>query len=432
VADPQISLSPGGASKTSIASVDIIITADKSKWTRAAVVEVGGGTLGNSLTNGAKAFDLKKFPSVDKNGNIEANGDSGMSWFPGYAVNLETGERLNIAFGENSEFGNQNSRDMKWNPTTTRTIPSIDPLLPDEPVFGGMHFIYVFGHNGDDYALGKPKDIPMYDEGAALKTLLGSGNTTDKRNAWKDAMYCSLPVLSEDFAGLNLPDEIPSDVKIRLRVARNYRQYAAVPYINSQQALTPGTLYYLASAPVTYNGSTYSNIGDTLTAQPGVTIFTGNGTLTTEKPDNGFNPFYTFGTGDIANSTNNTAAATSALDLINVVPNPYYSYAGYETSQLDTRIKITNLPPKCDVTIFTMSGTVVRKFKRDAQKDNSTGIEYDPAVNNESTSIDWDLKNHKGIPIASGMYLIHVKADGLGEKTLKWFGILRPIDLDTF
>jgi hypothetical protein len=47
------------------------------------------------------------------------------------------------------------------------------------------------------------------------------------------------------------------------------------------------------------------------------------------------------------------------------------------------------------------------------------------------TSLDWDLKNFAGIPIAGGVYLIHVKADGLGERTIKWFGILRPVDLNS-
>jgi len=28
--------------------------------------------------------------------------------------------------------------------------------------------------------------------------------------------------------------------------------------------------------------------------------------------------------------------------------------------------------------------------------------------------------------------MIHVNAPGIGEKVLKWFGVLRPIDLDSF
>ena len=62
-------------------------------------------------------------------------------------------------------------------------------------------------------------------------------------------------------------------------------------------------------------------------------------------------------------------------------------------NQLDNRVKITNLPQVATIKIFTVSGTLVRELKKD------------DAV----TSIDWDLKNDFGIPIASGMYVIHVE-----------------------
>jgi hypothetical protein len=42
------------------------------------------------------------------------------------------------------------------------------------------------------------------------------------------------------------------------------------------------------------------------------------------------------------------------------------------------------------------------------------------------------MKNQAGITISSGVYLIHIKVDGVGERVLKWFGVLRPIDLDSF
>jgi hypothetical protein len=63
-----------------------------------------------------------------------------------------------------------------------------------------------------------------------------------------------------------------------------------------------------------------------------------------------------------------------------------------------------------------LNGTLVRRFKKD-----------DPL-----TSLDWDLKNQTGIPIASGLYILHIDVPGVGEKVLKWFGVMRPIDLDTF
>ena len=120
------------------------------------------------------------------------------------------------------------------------------------------------------------------------------------------------------------------------------------------------------------------------------------------------------------------------MDLINVVPNPYYGYDDYERNQLDNRIKIVNLPLKSTVTIFNMSGTMIRQFVVDksgiAEPRGSTSDQNTDA----KTSIDWDLKNFAGIPISGGVYLINVKADGIGERTIKWFGILRPTDLNSF
>ncbi|HYG17085.1 MAG TPA: T9SS type A sorting domain-containing protein, partial [Bacteroidia bacterium] len=127
-------------------------------------------------------------------------------------------------------------------------------------------------------------------------------------------------------------------------------------------------------------------------------------------------PLYTFSTDEIAPDNNSDAAKRSALDLINVVPNPYYAYSQYEGNRLDNRVKFTNLPRKTTIKIFTFNGTLVRTIKKD----------------DESTFVDWDLKNQASVPIASGMYIIHVDAEGVGTKILKWFGIMRQIDLDTF
>ena len=53
--------------------------------------------------------------------------------------------------------------------------------------------------------------------------------------------------------------------------------------------------------------------------------------------------------------------------------------------------------------------------------------------NDATTSyIDWDIRNSAGLPIASGMYLIDVKAYGIGETVIKWFGATRPIDVTTY
>jgi len=116
---------------------------------------------------------------------------------------------------------------------------------------------------------------------------------------------------------------------------------------------------------------------------------------------------------DIATKTGNVDRLTEVLDIINVVPNPYYAYSEYETSRLDTRVKITNLPEICSIKIYTVNGKLVRSFKKDSP----------------ITSVDWDLKNYAGIPVSGGLYLIHVDVPDIGERIVKFYGGMRQIDL---
>lgn len=364
---------------TSLASVDVVFTADKNKWTRCSVVETGEDTMPN--IGGAKKFDKRKSPSVDKNGfagdgivstdpnDADFVSATGMGWFPGYAINVETGERLNIAFGENSSLVGENSQDMIWNPTSNIGTDTNGRLA-----FGGMHYIYIFNKNGV-----LATDIPIYDNGVKIDSMLNTLNAVAKRNVFKDCIWTSLPL------ALGGNPLLATDAKVRLRVTKDYKTF------------------------------TSSN-----TAQV-----------------NGGNPLYEF---DIAQSsvasTGQTEAAKDALDLIRVVPNPYYAYSTYEKTrkdQLDNRVRVTNLPSKCTVSIYTINGTLIRQFKRDFQSDVSDGLAVVEGQDfNQATTLDWDLKNTAGITVASGVYIIHVDAGYLGEKVVKWFGVMRPIDLDSF
>ena len=82
------------------------------------------------------------------------------------------------------------------------------------------------------------------------------------------------------------------------------------------------------------------------------------------NPLNSFNPVYEFSTDDLVATKGNSEVARDAMELINVVPNPYYGYSEYETNQLDNRVKITNLPQIATISIFTVSGTLVRTLKK--------------------------------------------------------------------
>lgn len=337
-----------------LASVDVVFTNDKTKWSRCPVIEMADESV---LSEGnAKNHDIRKHASVDKDGKPDGTG-TGMGWFPGYCINVETGERLNIAFGEDSWLVGENGRDMIWNPTQNLFSPPANWQL------GGKHCIFIFGNNNRNNAgqLG----ISVYDEGARLRERL-DGDAPGmldyiRRSAWSDCIWVGYPLVAANEKLLS------NDVKVRLRVQKPY--YAE---------LAPG---WFASAP-----------------------------------ENANMPMYKFDTKDLYTVKNNADAAKKALDLINVVPNPYYAYSQYEQNQIDSRVKITNLPFKCEIVIYNLNGTLIRKYKKD----------------DELTFVDWDLKNTNGIPIASGLYLVHVKVDGVGEKIVKFMGMMRPIDLDNF
>lgn len=142
---------------------------------------------------------------------------------------------------------------------------------------------------------------------------------------------------------------------------------------------------------------------------------------------------YRFSTEDIFSEVNNINKSKSALDLINVVPNPYYAYSTYESGRIDNRIRITNLPNKCKIKIFTLNGTLVRTFDRDVSGQEDIIVnESDFTRSKRLPFQDWDLKNQSGISVASGLYIIHVDVPGVGEKILKWFGVMRPLDLQSY
>ena len=362
-------------------NVDIVFTSDKSKWTRCPVLEMNANGLAQdneTISNGtAEKMKMRHHLSVDKNGRKlgdpgynAAEGDLagawGMGWFPGYAIDLGTGERLNMAFGEDSWLAGDNGNDMMWNPTanlvSTQTFADVG---------GGQHWIYVFknfANEDNDEGL-----MPAYDNGQYMFNALSSSSlsTSNWKKIFRACTWVGSGLLAQGYSLNSVEDGlIPNDLRVRLRVAKEYEKFR-------------------------YNNG---DVFDLTFAQ------------------NTWRPLYRFSTKGLAPVINDNASATDALDMINIVPNPYYAFSTYETSKLDNRVKITNLPEVCLVTIYDMNGTLIRQFNK-----------ADPL-----TSIDWDLKNSKNVPIASGTYIIHVKVEGVGEKVLKWFGVMRPVDLDNF
>ncbi len=382
-------------------NVDIVLTSDKSKWSRCAVIETASRVftddtsvvkIQNNGNKGRKMFDVRYAPSVGKDDN---NGDGlpdpdgelypttapgnlgippalqgtpvyGMGWFPGYAIDVETGQRLNIFFGENSGYSsaldpNFTGRDMLWNPTDQFTTTDLTGYWGGA-VLGGHHWIYVMNTRYDSCNQVRVRFTPEF--GADSRKVQQVGKI-----AWAGMIQ-----LAAGFKMNSLSNGlIPNDTRFKLRVDNSYQTW------------------YDEANPVDALG----------------------------KPWRAGHPKYLFKIEGSEPTKLSETAIANALDSVKMVPNPYYGFSEYESSQFTNTVKITNLPGKCKVTIYSLDGKFIRQYNRD-----EAYMPYDQI----SPAIEWDLKNSKGIPVASGVYLVHINAPDMGERTLKWFGIGRQYD----
>ncbi|MBL7963591.1 MAG: T9SS C-terminal target domain-containing protein [Flavobacteriales bacterium] len=355
----------------------VVFTPDKSKWTRCAVLEA---TELPSMSEGGSTAKLfpRPFPSRDKNGlkagdsgyndaegTLNGAQPTGMSWFPGYAIELETGERLNMAFSEDSFWGGTRGRDMIWNPTD-QVVSNLGQAL-----FAGSHWIYVFRNERRTTAT--DNRMPQYEPGQPGQYLIDNlTSSAGRTRVFRAVNWVGSAALMPGMELLPIEQGlIPTEMRVVLSVNKPYYTYVN-PYAGYQPEINPAR-----------------NQGKNL---------------------------YTFSTRAQATQFNQLAVAESACDLIGVVPNPYYAFSGYETSRLDNRVKFVNLPQVCTISIFNVSGTLVRQFSKD----------------NSLTFLDWDLRNQTNVPIAGGVYICHIEVPGVCERVVKWFGVLRPVDLQNF
>ena len=111
-------------------------------------------------------------------------------------------------------------------------------------------------------------------------------------------------------------------------------------------------------------------------------------------------------------SSVDASQATNRLDDIAVVPNPYIVAASweprhqYESGRGPRKIDFINLPSVCTIKIFTLSGYLVNTLHHDDVFENGT----------ES----WNMLSSDNLDIAYGVYLYHINAPGIGERTGKF------------
>jgi hypothetical protein len=100
--------------------------------------------------------------------------------------------------------------------------------------------------------------------------------------------------------------------------------------------------------------------------------------------------------------------SASLLDDVRVVPNPYLVRAAWDVTLDYPNLYFTNLPAKCTIRIYTLSGDLVRVLNHETTY----------GVNNSSER--WNLLTPYNKRVASGMYIYHVDAPGIGTKTGKF------------
>jgi hypothetical protein len=113
------------------------------------------------------------------------------------------------------------------------------------------------------------------------------------------------------------------------------------------------------------------------------------------------NDYFTFSTR--APSRFNADLARGELARVRAVPNPYLTRSRYEPDAFHRSVKFTHLPARCTLRIFTLAGDLVRTLEK----------------NDASSELSWDLLTEHRLPVASGIYIYHVDAPGVGTTTGK-------------
>ncbi len=106
-------------------------------------------------------------------------------------------------------------------------------------------------------------------------------------------------------------------------------------------------------------------------------------------------------------ATFQTASIAGPLDDVIVVPNPYIAFSSSELSgprsgeRDDLRLEFRNLPERCTIRIYTITGELVDTIEKD-----------DPG----SFAV-WRILTLESQQVAYGVYFYHVDAPGVGTKT---------------
>lgn len=283
-----------------------------------------------------------------------------------------------------------------------------DPDVDKLPLFNGMRLIAIDAETGiDDDATGAVVGDSLWMGSWDFENPAGSGLSDDYEIRFTEGG--SIAWQYEDpYGPVNVPYEvwnITTDMQINSDVYDRGDESFDIPnkdYIFPCNTPYDGT-QYVSAWPDDYGyyfrfstDSKY-NVGD---------IFR----IVTFKP---------FTSNDVYQFTAAGATVTPTaddLDQIRVIPNPYAVTSAYESS-LEWWVKELQfhfLPEECTIRIFTLSGDLVQILHHEPGSDGYRG----PSVE------AWDLTTYNDQEVGFGIYIYHIKAEGIGEKLGK-FAIIK-------
>jgi hypothetical protein len=350
-------------------NIDVVFTNDKTKWSKCIVVETTPNEFINldkaETIGNARNFDLRNTPSIDQDGKPLKDGTVGMSYFPGYAVDVETGKRLNIFFGESSWFSGENAEflqdknpiggDLIFNPSSEAVINDLVIRTPDTEIIigvtdsrawiaGGHHYIYV--------------SRMEYDECQSFYSRLkysaagASPSLYNKHRVLSSVTWTSIPIPQ-----MMLPLSqglIPNELKVQIRVDNPYGETRRFDPSAERACLTDGD-----------------------------------------------RPVYEFGF-EMLN-----ALLDFNEDKIMVFPNPADSKSG------TLNVTITDLPQSGLMSIYDSFGNLIETF--DINSGEAT------IIGHKGVALTYQLQN---MALKSGIYIIQIKDHDTGKvKVVKWMVI---------
>jgi hypothetical protein len=104
-----------------------------------------------------------------------------------------------------------------------------------------------------------------------------------------------------------------------------------------------------------------------------------------------------------------SAVATTSLDEIKVVPNPYVSANVFETDPYERELHFTHLPAECVIRIYNIAGELIKVLNHD----------------NGTSEASWNLRSSSNQEVSPGLYVYHISSPVVSGQKVDKFLIIK-------